>query len=68
MLEYDRKSGYINIPEKLITFTKGLKETDNLANDEGVQMVRKLQDDEEYEIEDYKNPRPSGLSEDENEN
>ena len=44
MLEYDRKSGYINIPEKLITFTKGLKETDNLANDEGVQMVRKLQD------------------------
>ena len=44
MLEYDRKSGYINIPEKLVTFTKGLKETDNLANDEGVQMVRKLQD------------------------
>ena len=44
MLEYDRKSGYINIPEKLITFTKGLKENDNLANDEGVQMVRKLQD------------------------
>ena len=44
MLEYDRKSGYINIPEKLITFTKGLKETDNLANDEGVKMVRKLQD------------------------
>ena len=44
MLEYDRKSGYINIPEKLITFTKGLKELDNLANDEGVKMVRKLQD------------------------
>ena len=44
MLEYDRKSGYINIPEKLVTFTKGLKETDNLANDEGVKMVRKLQD------------------------
>ena len=44
MLEYDRKSGYINIPEKLVTFTKGLKEQDNLANDEGVKMVRKLQD------------------------
>ena len=44
MLEYDRKSGYINIPEKLVTFTKGLKELDNLANDEGVKMVRKLQD------------------------
>ena len=44
MLEYDRKSGYINIPEKLVTFTKGLKETDNLANDEGVKMVRQLQD------------------------
>ena len=44
MLEYDRKSGYINIPEKLVTFTKGLKEVDNLANDEGVKMVRKLQD------------------------
>ena len=44
MLEYDRISGYINIPEKLITFTKGLKELDNLANDEGVKMVRKLQD------------------------
>ena len=44
MLEYDRKSGYINIPEKLVTFTKGLKENDNLANDEGVKMVRKLQD------------------------
>ena len=44
MLEYDRKSGYINIPEKLITFTKGLKENDNLADDEGVKMVRKLQD------------------------
>ena len=44
MLEYDRKSGYINIPEKLVTFTKGLKEIDNLANDEGVKMVRKLQD------------------------
>ena len=44
MLEYDRKSGYINIPEKLVTFTKGLKEMDNLANDEGVKMVRKLQD------------------------
>ena len=44
MLEYDRKSGYINIPEKLVTFTKGLKELDNLAEDEGVKMVRKLQD------------------------
>ena len=44
MLEYDRKSGYINIPEKLVTFTKGLKESDHLANDEGVKMVRKLQD------------------------
>jgi len=44
MLEYDRKSGYINIPEKLVTFTKGLKELDNLADDEGVKMVRKLQD------------------------
>ena len=44
MLEYDRKSGYINIQEKLVTFTKGLKEQDNLANDEGVKMVRKLQD------------------------
>ena len=44
MLEYNRKSGYINIPEKLLTFTKGLKEQDNLANDKGVKMVRKFQD------------------------
>ena len=44
MLEYDRKSGYINIPEKLVTFTKGLKELDVLAEDEGVKMVRELQD------------------------
>ena len=43
-LEYDRKSGYINIPEKLITFTKGVKENEELANDEGVKMVRQLQD------------------------
>ena len=43
-MEYDRKSGYINIPEKLITFTKGVKENEELANDEGVKMVRQLQD------------------------
>lgn len=43
-LEYDRKSGYISIPEKMITFTKGLRENEELANDEGVKMVRQLQD------------------------
>ena len=43
-LEYDRKAGYISIPEKMVTFTKGLKENEELANDEGVKMVRQLQD------------------------
>ena len=43
-LEYDRNSGYINIPEKYITFTKGVKENEDLGNDEGVKMVRELQD------------------------
>ena len=44
-LEYDRKSGYINIPEKLVTFTKNIVENEELANDEGVKMVRNLQDE-----------------------
>ena len=43
-LEYDRNSGYINIPEKYVTFTKGVKENEYLVNDEGVKMVRQLQD------------------------
>ena len=43
-LEYDRQNGYITIPERLVTFTRGLKDNGELENDEGVRMVRELQE------------------------
>ena len=42
-LEYDRNAGYINIPDRFVTFTKGIKEDSNVQLDEGVRMVRELQ-------------------------
>jgi len=43
-LEYDNNIGYINIPDRFVSFTKGVGESSLLAKDEGVQMVRNLQD------------------------
>jgi len=43
-LEYDRNEGYINIPDKFVAFTKGLKESSELNMNEGIRMVRELQD------------------------
>lgn len=43
-LEYDRNAGYITIPDKFVTFTKGIGENTNVVNDEGVRIVRELQD------------------------
>jgi len=43
-LEYDNNIGYINIPDRFVSFTKGIGESALLAKDEGVQMVRNLQD------------------------
>jgi ribosome biogenesis protein BMS1 len=43
-LEYDRNAGYITIPDRFVAFTKGISENANNIMDEGVQMVRKLQD------------------------
>jgi ribosome biogenesis protein BMS1 len=43
-LEYDRNAGYINIPDKFVTFTKGINEYSGVKMDEGVNMVRELQD------------------------
>lgn len=42
-LEYDRNAGYINIPDRFVTFTRGIKEAANVQLDEGVRMVRELQ-------------------------
>jgi ribosome biogenesis protein BMS1 len=41
-IEYDRDAGYITIPDRFVTFTKGIGE--GVVMDEGVKMVRKLQD------------------------
>jgi ribosome biogenesis protein BMS1 len=43
-LEYDRNAGYITIPDKFVTFTKGIGETETQVHDEGVRIVRELQD------------------------
>ena len=58
-IEFDRKEGYISIPEKFIVFTKQLNEQKNILLDKGVQMVRQLQSDnitskEDHEL-DYNN-------------
>lgn len=42
-LEYDRNAGYINIPDRFVTFSKGIQEDSNVQLDEGVRMVRELQ-------------------------
>jgi ribosome biogenesis protein BMS1 len=81
-LEYDRNSGYINIPDRFVTFTKGIKEDSNIQLDEGVRMVRELQNiktgvidrqidkDESFEIfegVDFKNEKSSVSSGEEEE-
>ena len=43
-MEYDRNSGYIVIPDKFVSFTKGLSEYSGVRMDDGVNMVRELQD------------------------
>jgi ribosome biogenesis protein BMS1 len=43
-LEYDRNAGYITIPERFVTFTKGIGESKEVVLDEGVRIVRELQD------------------------
>ena len=43
-IEYDRNEGYINIPDRFVSFTKGINEDRNIIMDAGVKMVRELQD------------------------
>ncbi len=43
-LEYDRNAGYINIPDRFVAFTKGIGESSELNMNEGIRMVRELQD------------------------
>ena len=55
-IEFDKEAGYVNIPDRFVTFTKQLGEQDALvAGNKGVQMVRELQDyemdEEESDVE-----------------
>ena len=43
-LEFDRNSGYINIPDRFVSFTKGIGEATEVNMNEGIRMVRELQD------------------------
>ncbi len=43
-LEYDRNAGYITIPDKFVTFTKNIGENSKVTLDDGVRIVRDLQD------------------------
>jgi ribosome biogenesis protein BMS1 len=43
-LEYDRNAGYISIPDKFVTFTKGIGENSKVLLDDGVRIIRELQD------------------------
>lgn len=43
-LDYDRNAGYITIPDRFVAFTKNIGDTTQVRADEGVRMVRELQD------------------------